>query len=243
MLTAVFLPMSLFGGSTGVIYRQFSVTIVSSMVLSVMVALIFTPALCATILKPPKAGARSGFFRWFNRNFDRGNRKYIGIVKRAIGHPILSMSIFLGIVAVLALIFVRIPSGFLPDEDQGVMFAQVTTPPGASSVRTQQVLDEVYNYFRTDEASNVEGVFEVNGFSFGGRGQNAGLIFIKLKDWDKRPGERNKVQAIAGRAMARFGQIKDAMVFAFAPPPFSNSATRPVSTLKSWTAPISVMTN
>jgi multidrug efflux pump len=218
VLTAVFLPMSLFGGSTGVIYRQFSVTIVSSMVLSVLVALIFTPALCATILKPPKPGGRRGFFGWFNRNFDRGNRKYIGIVKLAIAHPILSMSIFAGIVAILASIFVRIPSGFLPDEDQGVMFAQVTAPPGASSIRTQQVLDEVYDYFRKNEASNVQGVFEVNGFSFGGRGQNAGLIFIKLKDWDERPGERNKVQAIAGRAMARFGQIKDARVFAFAPP-------------------------
>jgi multidrug efflux pump len=218
VLTAVFLPMSLFGGSTGVIYRQFSITIVSSMVLSVLVALIFTPALCATILKPPKEGGKRGFFGWFNRNFDRGNRKYIGAVERAIAHPILSMSIFVGILAVLALVFVRVPHGFLPDEDQGVMFVQVTSPPGATNVRTQQVLDDVADYFQKSEASNVQGVFEVAGFSFGGRGQNAGLIFVKLKDWSDRPGDQNRVQAIAGRAMGRFRQIKDAQVFAFAPP-------------------------
>jgi multidrug efflux pump len=218
VLTAVFLPMSLFGGSTGVIYRQFSITIVSSMVLSVLVALIFTPALCATILKPPREGGKRGFFGWFNRNFDRGNRKYIGAVERAIAHPILSMSIFIGIVAVLALVFVRIPRGFLPDEDQGVMFVQVTSPPGATNVRTQQVLDDVADYFEKSEAGNVQGVFEVAGFSFGGRGQNAGLIFVKLKDWSDRPGDQNRVQAIAGRAMVRFRQIKDAQVFAFAPP-------------------------
>src|ERR1700733_7291802 len=218
VLTAVFLPMSLFGGSTGVIYRQFSITIVSSMVLSVLVALIFTPALCATILKRPKEHGKLGFFRWFNRNFDRANRKYIGAVERAIAHPILSMSIFIGIVAVLALVFVRIPRGFLPDEDQGVMFVQVTSPPGATNVRTQQVLDDVADYFQKSEAGNVQGVFEVAGFSFGGRGQNAGLIFVKLKDWSDRPGDQNKVQAIAGRARDRFRQIKDAQVFAFAPP-------------------------
>jgi multidrug efflux pump len=218
VLTAVFLPMSLFGGSTGVIYRQFSITIVSSMVLSVLVALIFTPALCATILKPPREGGKRGFFGWFNRNFDRGNRKYIGAVERAIAHPILSMSIFIGIVAVLALVFVRIPRGFLPDEDQGVMFVQVTSPPGATNVRTQQVLDDVADYFEKSEPGNVQGVFEVAGFSFGGRGQNAGLIFVKLKDWSDRPGDQNRVQAIAGRAMVRFRQIKDAQVFAFAPP-------------------------
>jgi multidrug efflux pump len=218
VLSAVFGPMSLFGGSTGVIYRQFSVTIVSSMALSVLVALIFTPALCATILKPTKAGPRRGFFGWFNRNFDRGNRGYISVVKRAIARPVLSSLLFAAVTAVLAVVFVRIPGGFLPDEDQGVMFAQVTTPPGATSIRTQQVLDDVYEYFRKEEGNNVEGVFEIGGFSFGGRGQNSGLIFIKLKDWAARPGPRNKVQAIAHRAMARFAGIKDALVFAFAPP-------------------------
>ena len=218
VLTAVFLPMSLFGGSTGVIYRQFSITIVSSMILSVLVALIFTPALCTTILKRPKKGGKRGFFGWFNRSFDRGNRRYVGVVKLAIAHPIRSLSAFAGVIAALVVVFVRIPGGFLPDEDQGVMFAQVVAPPGATSIRTQQVLDEVSDYLRTDEAKNVEGVFEVNGFSFGGRGQNAGLIFVKLKDWSERRGEQNKVQAIAARAMGRFRQIKDAQVFAFAPP-------------------------
>jgi multidrug efflux pump len=219
VLSAVFGPMALFGGSTGVIYRQFSVTIVSSMALSVLVALIFTPALCATILKPSNAGGRRrGFFGWFNRNFDRGNRGYVSIVKRAIAHPVLSMSIFAVAAAVLAVVFVRIPGGFLPDEDQGVMFAQVVAPPGATSIRTRQVLDDVYEYFRKEEGNNVEGVFEISGFSFGGRGQNSGLIFIKLKDWDQRPGPQNRVQAIARRAMGRFVGIKDALVFAFAPP-------------------------
>ncbi|WP_428484459.1 efflux RND transporter permease subunit [Rhodopila sp.] len=218
VLTAVFLPMSFFSGSIGVIYRQFSITIVSSMVLSVLVALIFTPALCATILKRPKPGAKRGFFGWFNRSFDRGNSRYVGVVKRAIGHPVLSFLVFAGVVGVLAVVFLQIPSGFLPDEDQGVMFIQITGPPGATSVRTQQVLDDVSNYLRTDEASNVQGVFEVNGFSFGGRGQNAGLAFVKLTDWSQRPGAQNKVAAIAARAMAHFKQIKDAQVFAFAPP-------------------------
>jgi multidrug efflux pump len=218
VLSAVFLPMSLFGGSTGVIYRQFSITIVSSMVLSVLVALILTPALCATILRRPKQAEKRGFFGWFNRNFNRANHRYIGGVKLAIDHPVLAFLAFAGVIAMLAVVFMRIPTGFLPDEDEGVMFAQVVAPPGAASERTQQVLDDVSDYLRKDEASNVQGVFEVNGFSFGGRGQNSGLIFVKLTDWSERPGERNKVQAIAGRAMAHFRQIKDAMVFAFSPP-------------------------
>jgi multidrug efflux pump len=218
VLTAVFLPMSFFGGSTGVIYRQFSITIVSSMVLSVLVALIFTPALCATILRRPKEGGRRGFFGWFNRNFDRGNRRYIGGVRRAIAHPILSFLTFAAVLVVLAVLFLRIPTGFLPDEDQGVLFIQVTGPPGSTYVRTQQVLDDVADYLRKDEANNVQGVFEVNGFSFGGHGQNSGLVFVKLTDWSQRPGEANRVQAIAGRAMGRFRTIKDAQVFAFAPP-------------------------
>jgi multidrug efflux pump len=220
VLTAVLLPMAFFGGSTGVIYRQFSITIVSSMVLSVLVALIFTPALCATLLRKPDAAHadRRGLFGWFNRNFDRGNRRYIGIIATTVRRPVRSLCLFAGIVAVMVVLFLRIPTGFLPDEDQGVMFIQVTAPPGATAIRTQEVLDEVSNYLRTEEAASVQGVFEVNGFSFGGRGQNAGLAFVKLKDWSERPGERNRVQAIAARAKARFRQIKDAKVAAFAPP-------------------------
>ena len=218
VLTAVFLPMSFFGGSVGVIYRQFSITIVTSMVLSVMVALIFTPALCATILNPPKEGGKRGFFGWFNRMFDAGNRRYIGGVKAVIDHRIIALLVFGGIVAVLVIVFLRIPGGFLPDEDQGVMFVQITAPPGATAIRTQQVLDDINDYFHKEEAGNVEGVLEVTGFSFGGQGQNSGLAFIKLKDWSERPGAQNKVQAIAARAQRHFASIKDAQAFAFAPP-------------------------
>ena len=218
VLTAVFLPMSFFGGSVGVIYRQFSITIVTSMVLSVMVALIFTPALCATILRRPKEGGKRGFFGWFNRMFASGNRRYIGGVERMIRAPKISLLVFGALVAVLVVVFLRIPGGFLPDEDQGVLFVQVTAPPGATAVRTQEVLDQMANYFQREEAGNVMGVLEVNGFSFGGQGQNSGLGFIRLKDWSERPGEANKVQAIAARAQRHFAQFKDARVFAFAPP-------------------------
>jgi multidrug efflux pump len=220
VLTAVLLPMAFFSGSTGVIYRQFSITIVTSMVLSVLVALIFTPALCVTLLKKPEQAhhEKRGFFGWFNRNFDRANRRYIGVVGFAVGRPVISLLVFAGIVAIMAFAFLRIPTGFLPDEDQGVMFVQVTGPPGSTSVRTQAVLDEIAEYLHKEEGASVEGVFEVNGFSFGGRGQNAGLAFVRLKDWSLRPGLQNRVQAIAGRAMKRFQQIKDAQAFAFAPP-------------------------
>ncbi|MDR3534122.1 MAG: efflux RND transporter permease subunit, partial [Rhodopila sp.] len=181
VLSAVLLPMAFFGGSTGVIYRQFSITMVTSMVLSVAVAIVFTPALCATLLKAPKTGQheRRGFFGWFNRNFDRGNRKYHSAVQGLVKRRTLSMIFFAAVVAVMVVVFLRIPGGFLPDEDQGMMFVQATAPPGATSNRTQTVLDEVSTYFRTQEAGSVEGVLTVNGFSFGGRGQNSGLAFIR----------------------------------------------------------------
>jgi multidrug efflux pump len=219
VLSAVFLPMAFFGGSTGVIYRQFSITIVSAMGLSVATALVFTPALCATILKRPEPGARKiGLFNWFNRNFDRNADRYSGGVGRILRRPVIWMFAFLGIVAVMALVFVVIPGGFLPDEDQGVMFVQVTTPPGATSNRTQEVLDEVGNYLLHDESKVVDGVFEVNGFGFAGHGQSSGICFVRMKTWDQRPGAAGKVQALAQRAMKRFSQIKDGQVFAFAPP-------------------------
>jgi multidrug efflux pump len=219
VLSAVFLPMAFFGGSTGVIYRQFSITIVSAMGLSVATALVFTPALCATILKRPKPGARKiGLFNWFNRNFDRSANRYSRSVGGILKRPRFFMLVFVGIVAVMAVLFLRIPGGFLPDEDQGVMFVQVTTPPGATSNRTQEVLDEVGNYLLHDEGKYVEGVFEVNGFGFAGHGQSSGLCFVRMKNWDDRPGAVGKVQALAQRAMGRFSKIKDAQVFAFAPP-------------------------
>jgi len=218
VLTTVFLPMAFFGGSTGVIYRQFSITIVTAMVLSVAVALIFTPALCATLLRAPRADAdeHKGFFGWFNRGYDRTSKSYrrgvLGMIKR----PLVSMLVFGAIVIVMAGIYLRIPSGFLPDEDQGVMFVQVTAPPGAVSSRTQAVLDDAVKFLRDDPA--VANVFAVNGFSYGGYGQNVGLAFVHLKPWGDRPGAANRVSAVAARAKAHFATIKDAMVVAFAPP-------------------------
>lgn len=220
VLSAVFLPMAFFGGSTGVIYRQFSVTIVSAMVLSVLVAIIFTPALCATILKPlsSEPHERRGFFGWFNRNFDRGNRKYIGGVHAVTSRPKRFMIVFVAIVALMAFYFVRLPTSFLPDEDQGVMFVQVNTPPGATVERTQQALTEVKDYLLNNESKLVRAVFTVTGFSFSGRGQSSGIAFVNLKDWSLRKGEQNGVEALARRTMQHFATYKDAMIFAFAPP-------------------------
>ncbi|MBB3323724.1 multidrug efflux RND transporter permease subunit AcrB [Atlantibacter sp. RC6] len=219
VLSAVFIPMAFFGGSTGAIYRQFSITIVSAMVLSVLVALILTPALCATMLKPIAKGdhgeGKKGFFGWFNRMFDKSTHHYtdsVGNILRSTGRYLL---LYLLIVGGMAFLFIKLPSSFLPDEDQGVFLTMAQLPAGATQERTQKVLDEVTDYYLTKEKANVNSVFTVNGFGFSGRGQNTGLAFVSLKNWDERPGEENKVEAITGRAMARFSQIKDAMVFAF----------------------------
>ncbi|QGN36941.1 multidrug efflux RND transporter permease subunit AcrB [Klebsiella oxytoca] len=218
VLSAVFIPMAFFGGSTGAIYRQFSITIVSAMALSVLVALILTPALCATMLKPIQKGnhgATTGFFGWFNRMFDKSTHHYtdsVGNILRSTGRYLV---LYLIIVVGMAWLFVRLPSSFLPDEDQGVFLSMAQLPAGATQERTQKVLDEMTNYYLTKEKDNVESVFAVNGFGFAGRGQNTGIAFVSLKDWSKRPGEENKVEAITGRAMGYFSQIKDAMVFAF----------------------------
>jgi hydrophobe/amphiphile efflux-1 (HAE1) family protein len=220
VLSAVFLPMAFFGGSTGVIYRQFSITMVSAMTLSVVVALIFTPALCATLLKPPEKAhhEKRGFFGWFNRHFERGNRAYEGAVSRVVNRTGRYLIVFVVIVGVMALLFMRIPKSFLPDEDQGILFAQVTTPAGATNERTAKALAEVRDYFLKDEKQAVEGVFTISGFNFAGHGQTSGLVFIRLKPWADRPGARNRVQAIAARASQRFSKIDDAQAFAFAPP-------------------------
>ncbi|KGQ13810.1 Acriflavine resistance protein B [Beauveria bassiana D1-5] len=218
VLSAVFIPMAFFGGSTGAIYRQFSITIVSAMVLSVLVAMILTPALCATMLKPIPKGHhddKKGFFGWFNRMFEKSTHHYtdsVGNILRSTGRYLV---VYLLIVVGMAVLFVRLPSSFLPDEDQGVLLAMAQLPAGATQERTQKVLDEVTDYFLTKEKANVNSVFTVNGFGFSGRGQNTGLAFVSLKDWSERSGEENKVPAIAGRAMGTFSQIKDAMVFAF----------------------------
>jgi multidrug efflux pump len=219
VLSAVFLPMAFFAGSTGVIYRQFSITIVSAMGLSVVTALVFTPALCATILRRTKPEVKKrGFYGWFNRNFDRGARSYTGGVAGMLKRPAIFIICFIGLVGLMAVLFVTIPSGFLPDEDQGVMFVQVTTPPGATSNRTQLVLDEVASYLLHDESHVVADVLEVNGFGFAGHGQSSGLCFVRLKDWSLRTGTQGTVQALARRAFGRFSQIRDAQVFPFVPP-------------------------
>ncbi|MGL4317957.1 MAG: efflux RND transporter permease subunit [Pseudomonas sp.] len=221
VLSAVFLPMAFFGGSTGVIYRQFSITIVSAMALSVLVALVFTPALCATLLKPVAKGhhaPKRGFFGWFNRGFERSvngyERSVRGILKRRLPFVVL----YLVIVAIMAWMFTRIPTAFLPEEDQGVLFAQVQTPAGASAERTQAVVDQMREYLLADEKDTVKSVFTVTGFNFAGRGQSSGMAFIMLKPWEERPGAEHSVFSLAQRAQQHFFSFRDAMVFAFAPP-------------------------
>ncbi len=222
VLSAVFLPMAFFGGSTGAIYRQFSITIVSAMVLSVVVALVLTPALCATLLKPvekrEKAGGR-GFFGWFNKTFDRGVAGYDRQLHRLIKRPWPTAIVYLAIVALMAGLFVALPSGFLPDEDQGSIITLFNLPPGATQSRTIAVGRQLEHHYLGDEKANVRGMFDVAGFSFAGAGQNIGIAFIKLNDWSQRKGVKNRAPAIVGRAMGAFSQIRDARVFALVPPP------------------------
>ncbi len=221
VLSAVFVPMAFFGGSTGVIYRQFSITIVSAMALSVVVAIVLTPSLCATLLKPVEKGHmehRRGFFGWFNRMFAAGTNRYESVVQHILRRTGRYLVIYLAIVGIMAFLFGRLPTSFLPEEDQGRMFALVTLPPGSTITNTERVLDKVRNYLLEEEKDNVEGVFTVAGFSFAGRGQNVGIAFVKLRDWEERPGRQNRVHAIAQRAMARFMPLREAMVFTIAPP-------------------------
>ena len=221
VLSAVFVPMAFFGGSTGVIYRQFSITIVSAMALSVVVALVFTPSLCATMLKPVEAGhhlAKTGFFGWFNRSFAAGTRAYGTSVEYVLRRSGRFALIYIVLVGGLWLLFSRLPTSFLPDEDQGILFVQATTPPGTTAPNTEAVMAKIREYFLTEEKANVESFFNVVGFSFGGRGQNTSLAFVRLKPWDQRPGKNNRVQAIARRAMGKLMGFREAMAFAFAPP-------------------------
>ena len=221
VLSAVFVPMAFFSGSTGAIYRQFSLTLVSAMGLSVAVALILTPALCATLLKPVERGhawESRGFFGWFNRVFDRSRSAYGRGVAGALGRSGRFLIIYAAILVGLGLLFARLPSSFLPDEDQGIMFVQVATPAGATQERTVEALKKAETYFLDTEKANVASIFTVAGFNFSGRGQNSGLAFVKLKDWSERSRPDQKVGAITGRAMGAMSQVKDAMVFAFRPP-------------------------
>jgi len=221
VLSAVFLPMAFFSGSTGVIYRQFSVTIVSAMALSVMVALIFTPSLCATLLRPRVADAHErerGFFGWFNRGFASMNLGYYNGLRYVTRRSVRSLLVYVIIVVAMGVLFVRVPRSFLPDEDQGILFVQVNAPAGSSSEITQQALNQARDYFLKNEKALVSGVFTVNGFSFGGHGQSAGLVFVRLKAWADRPGKNNSVFAVAARANGYFHHLRGAFVVAFAPP-------------------------
>jgi hydrophobe/amphiphile efflux-1 (HAE1) family protein len=214
-------PWPFFTGSSGVIYRQFSLTIVSSVAISVMIALILTPALCATMLKPIPKGHHAkerGFFGWFNRVFDRTADRYasgVGTFLRRSGRAL----IFYGLIAATVLVlFLRAPTGFMPDEDTGVLFAMAQLPPGSTREQADKVLKKMEAHFLENEKDLMEGMFGVLGFSFSGNGQNQVLVFVKLKDWEERRRPEQKVKAIQGRAMAKFAQFKDAFAFAFAPP-------------------------
>ncbi|EAA7860019.1 efflux RND transporter permease subunit [Salmonella enterica] len=218
VLSAVFIPMAFFGGSTGAIYRQFSITIVSAMALSVLVALILTPALCATLLKPVSAEhheKKSGFFGWFNTKFNHSVNHYTNSVSGIVRNTGRYLIIYLLIVVGMAVLFLRLPTSFLPEEDQGVFLTMIQLPSGATQERTQKVLDQVTHYYLNNEKANVESVFTVNGFSFSGQGQNSGMAFVSLKPWEERNGEENSVEAVIARATRAFSQIRDGLVFPF----------------------------
>jgi multidrug efflux pump subunit AcrB len=242
VLSAVFGPMAFFGGSTGVIYRQFSVTIIASMLLSVVVALILTPVLCASLLKPVKAGHEPAenavfflrpFFRWFDRIFFRTRDRYVKTVDRSFSRKLRYFVIYILIVAAVGILFLRTPTAYVPDEDQGILLAQIMLPTGATLEQTKKVVDEVQRYFQENEKEAVESCLTITGFGFSGRTQTNGMVFIKLKDWDLR--NRNffirlkdwifrknrkdlKVQAVAERATKTFSQLRNSLVFAFPPP-------------------------
>ncbi|RWP82466.1 MAG: efflux RND transporter permease subunit [Mesorhizobium sp.] len=219
VLSAVFVPMAFFGGSTGIIYRQFSVTIVSAMVLSVLVALVLTPALCATILRRPKDHAtQTGPFGWFNRVFDRGTTAYRDGSHGIINRSWRFLAVFLAIVIAMGWMFARLPSSFLPEEDQGILITSVSLPVGATQDRTERVLAEVTDHYLKEEKDAVEGVFTASGFGFGGAGQNVGIAFVPMKEFSQRKSPALSAQAVARRAMGAFSKIRDAQVFALAPP-------------------------
>ena len=227
VLAAVFGPMAFFGGSTGVIYRQFSVTIIASMLLSVVVALILTPVLCAALLKPVKRGheaAEGGFFflrpflLWFDRMFFRVRDKYQALVGHMLTRNLRYLLIYLLIVAALGFLFQRMPTAYLPDEDQGMLMTQVLMPTGATLEQTQKVVGEVQRYFLENEKESVQSCMTISGTGFSGKGQNNAMLFTKLKDWKLRDRADLRAKAIAGRAMAAFSKIRNAMVFSFPPP-------------------------
>jgi HAE1 family hydrophobic/amphiphilic exporter-1 len=227
VLSAVFGPMAFFGGSTGVIYRQFSVTIIASMLLSVVVALILTPVLCASLLKPVAAGHEPAenavpflrpFFSRFDRIFFRARDLYVKQVERSFSRKLRYFVIYILIVAAVGILFLRMPTSYVPDEDQGILLAQVMLPTGATLEQTMEVVDEVQRHFQEKEKEAVESCMTIAGIGFSGRSQTNGMVFVKLKDWKLRNRSDLRVKAVAGRATKAFSQIRNAMVFAFPPP-------------------------
>lgn len=219
VLSAVLLPMAFFSGSTGIIYRQFSITIVSAMVLSVIMALIFTPALCATILKPVSAEKKLvGFSSWFNRNFNNATLSYSRGVEKMLNKRTIFMLVYFAIVGVTGYLFTRVPTTFLPEEDQAVMMMQLTLPSNASAERTQKVLNKMEDYLLNEEKDVVDSVFSVNGFSFAGRGSNTAMAFVRLKLWDERKDKSLSLDALSQRSMAYFSELKEGIAIALIPP-------------------------
>ena len=218
VLTAVFLPMAFFSGSTGVIYRQFSITICASMMLSVLVALTLTPALCASLLKPHEHVGERGLAAWFNRGFERLSLRYEGRVSGIIGKPARWVIVYGLIVTVMALLMLRLPTGFLPTEDTGDVMVQFSLPVGASTERTLEVAKEIEKHFLVNEKANTSAIFTISGFSLSGSGQNAGMAFVNLKEWSERSGARNRSDAVSQRATEALSSLRDAEVFALTPP-------------------------
>ena len=221
VLSAVFVPMAFFGGTTGAIYRQFSVTIVSAMVLSVLVAMILTPALCSTLLKPLAQGhhhGRRGFFGWFNRVFNSQAQRYQRGVARILAKGGRWLLLYLALIAIMALLFVRLPTSFLPLEDRGIFTTQIQLPPGSTLQQTTKVVEKVEKYYLTEEKTNVLSVFATIGSGPGGNGQNVARMFVRLKDWKERQDSENSAFAIIERATKALSKIKEARVIASSPP-------------------------
>jgi multidrug efflux pump len=218
VLTAVFIPMAFFSGSVGVIYRQFSVTIASAMLLSVLVAIILTPALCAMMLKPNHGGGLSRWLGWFDRGFNRVTNGYSGWVGKMIARPVRMFLVFAILLVSAYGLYSKLPTSFLPEEDQGVLMTQITLPAGANAARTQAVIDMVQDYYLNEEKDAVQSVFMTLGFGFNGSGENAAMGFVRLKDFDDRTDSRLSASAVQQRASAYFRKIRDAEVFVMMPP-------------------------
>lgn len=222
VLSVVFIPMAFFSGSTGVIYRQFSITIVSSMVLSAVVSLTLTPALCGFLLKSHNKNKKSGRFSlWFNNGFKRLTTRYCYGLSKLLKRRVIGVAVYVLLIAIMTIFFIKLPTGFLPNEDQGDIMVQFTLPTGASINRTLAVAKQVENYFLTEEKDNISSIFTISGFTFGGSGQNSGMGFISLKNWSERVGSDNTAESIAAKATAALSKIKDAKVFTMIPPAIS----------------------